>query len=178
MLWRKKKISSKEYRCSSCGKIHREIPALSFITPDNYDTLYEKDKAELAEISTDFCIIRHPEQTDRFIRTVLSIPIHGTCVTLDYGVWVSLSKESFEDYQENFKSETSEPIYFGMICNQIRDYSESTEGLHVNVQVRNGGIRPEILPHQTEHQLIKDWEEGISLEEAEKRIEKAMNNVG
>ena len=178
MLWRKKKISSKQYRCSTCGQIHKEIPALGFMTPDNYDTLSEKDKTDLAEISEDFCVISYPDQTDRFIRTVLSISIHGTCETLDYGIWVSVSKESFEDYQENFKSETSEPIYFGRICNKIRDYSETTKGLHVNVQVRKGGIRPEILLHQTEHQLIKDWETGITIEEAEKRIEKAINNVG
>jgi len=65
-----------------------------------------------------------------------------------------------------------------MICNEIKDYNKTTLGLHANVQVRKGGIRPEILPHQTEHQLFKDWEEGIKLEEAEKRIEKAINNAG
>ena len=58
------------------------------------------------------------------------------------------------------------------------NYSETTLGLHANVQVRTGGLRPEILPHQTEHQLIKDWENGIALEEAEKRIETAINNAG
>ena len=178
MLWRKKVKSSKEYRCNSCGQIHTELPALGFMTPFHFDILSERDKNETAEISEDFCIIHDPEQTDRFIRTVLSIRVHDTCETLDYGIWVSLSRESFEDYQKNFKTETIEPTYFGMICNEIKDYSETTLGLHVNVQVRKGGIRPEILPHQAEHQLIKDWENGITIEEAEKRIEKAINNVG
>jgi len=178
MLWRKKKNLSKEYTCSSCGQIHKELPALGFMTPFHFDMLSEKDKDETAELSEDFCIIRHPEQTDRFIRTVLSIPIHDTCENLDYGIWVSLSEESFEDYQENFKNETIEPIYFGMICNEIKDYRETTLGLHANVQVRKGGRRPETLPHQAEHQIIRDWESGITFEEAEKRIEKAINNVG
>ena len=178
MLWRKQKKSSKEYMCSSCGQIHQELPALGFMTPFHYDVLSENDKNETAELSDDFCIIRHPEQTDRFIRTVLSFAVHNTCETLDYGIWVSLSEESFNEYQENFKSETSEQTYFGMICNEITDYHETTLGLHVNVQVRKAGIRPEILPHQTEHQLIIDWENGITFEEAEKRILKAMNNVG
>lgn len=178
MPWRKKKISHNEYRCSFCGQIHKEIPALGFVTPYHYDILNEKDKAGLAEISEDFCVIRHPEQTDRFIRAVLSMPIHGTCETLDYGIWVSLSKESFEDYEENFQGVTGETVYFGMICNEINDYMESTAGLHVNVHVRSGGIRPEILPHQSEHQLIKDWKNGITSKEAEKRIEKAMYQTG
>ena len=89
-----------------------------------------------------------------------------------------IKPREFWDYQKNFKNETIEPIYFGMICNEIKDYRETTLGLHVNVQVRKGGIRPEILPHQAEHQLIKDLENGITFEEAKKRIEKAINNVG
>ena len=148
------------------------------MTPFHFDILSEREKNEIAEISEDFCIIHYPEQTDRFIRTIFSIPVHDTCETFDYGIWVSLSQESFEDYQNNFKIETIERTYFGMICNEIIDYSVTTLGLHVNVQVRKGGIRPEILPHQAGHQLIKDWENGISIEEAEKRIEKAINNIG
>ena len=178
MLWRKKDKSSKEYRCTSCGQIHKELPALGFMNPYHFDILSETDQNKTVKISEDLCIIHHTEQTDRFIRTVLSIHVHDTCETLDYGIWVSLSQESFEDYQKKFKNETLEPIYFGMICNEIKDYNKTTLGLHANVQVRKGGIRPEILPHQTEHQLFKDWEEGIKLEEAEKRIEKAINNAG
>jgi len=31
-------------------------------------------------------------------------------------------------------------------------------------------MRPELIPHQSEHKLISDWENGITIEEAEKRI--------
>jgi hypothetical protein len=61
-------------------------------------------------------------------------------------------------------------------CGQI--HKETTLGLHANVHVREGGIRPEILLHHAEHQLITDWKNGITFEEAGKRIEKAMNNAG
>jgi hypothetical protein len=175
---KKEKKLNKVYSCSSCGQIHQEFPSLGFIAPFHYDILNENDKNESAELSEDFCIIHHPEQTDRFIRTVLSFKVHDTCETLDYGIWVSVSEESFNEYLENFKNETCEPIYFGMICNEIKDYNETTLGLHVNVQVRKDGIRPEILPHQLVHQLIIDWENGITFEDAQKRFQKAMNNVG
>ena len=178
MLKRKSKISKKEYRCSKCGKLHYELPALGFKSPYYYDVLSDADKKQLAVLSDDFCIISYPDQTDRFIRTVLTIPIINSCEKLDYGIWVSVGEKSFNDYKENFQNEASEPIYFGMICNEIKDYDESTLGIHVNVQVRSGGIRPEIIPHQSEHKLKSDWENGILLEEAESRINNILNNVG
>jgi hypothetical protein len=177
MFWRKNNKEKTKYRCSRCGKEHDEVPALSFIYPYHYDILSNEAKNENAEISDDFCIIYHSEQTDFFIRTVLTIQIIDYCESLDYGIWVSLSEKSFKDYQEKFKQETNEPVYFGMVCNEIRDYDESTLGLHVNVRVRNGGIRPEIIPHQAEHQLIKDWENGISFEDALERIYRTEKNT-
>lgn len=173
----KKKQKSTEFRCSTCGEIHDELPALGFITPFYYETLNEKDKKEITEISSDFCVINHEDQTDRFIRTVLTIQINNACENLDYGVWVSLSEKSFNEYEADFKNNAEEKTYFGMISNDIPDYEESTLGLHVNVNTRKGGIRPEIIPHENDHKLISDWENGISIEEAEKRIERMNNSL-
>ena len=167
----KKKEKPTEFKCSTCGKIHNELPALGFTTPFYYEALNEKDKKEIADISSDFCIITHEDQTDRFIRTVLTIQINDTCENLDYGIWVSLSEKSFNEYAADFKNSTEEKTYFGMICNDIPDYEESTLGLHVNVNTRKGGIRPEIIPHQNKHKLSTDWEKGISIVEAEKRVD-------
>jgi hypothetical protein len=177
MFNKKNKKLTNEYKCSTCGKIHQELPALGFTSPEYYSMLSEADKAQIAEISDDFCVINHTDQTDRFIRAVLSITIHDSCETLDYGVWVSVSEKSFNDYARNFKLETTKPIYFGRISNEILDYKTTTLGLHVNVKVRSGGIRPEILPHLTEHPLIEDWENGITLEDAKNRINQAINNL-
>ena len=58
------------------------------------------------------------------------------------------------------------------------DYYENTLGLHVNVETKVNRIRPKIIPHQSEHDLIKEWENGIRISEAERRVEKLMNNVG
>jgi hypothetical protein len=135
-----------------------------------------RDEEEIAEISSDFCKITHEDQTDRFIRTTLTIQINDACENLDYGVWVSLSEKSFNEYEADFKSNVEEKTFFGMISNEIPDYEISTLGLHVNVNTRNGGIRPEIIPHETEHKLISDWENGITFKEAEKRVERMNKN--
>jgi hypothetical protein len=176
MFWNKKKKS--EFKCSTCGEIHDELPALGFKTPFHYDILTDKEKTEIAEIDDDFCVIQHSEQTDRFIRTTLEIQINDACEDLDYGIWVSLSEKSFNDYKMEFKDNTGGKPYFGTICNEIPDYEESTLGLKVNVNTKSGGIRPEIFPHKAEHKLISDWEKGILIEDAEKRVEKTIKNVG
>lgn len=174
-FWKKKK--REQFKCSTCGELHNALPALAFNTPDNYHELSEKAKSELAEISSDFCVITHPDQTDYFIRAVLTIPINDECNDLSYGIWVSVSEKSFLDYQLNFKKDHEETIYFGMICNVIPEYEESTMYLHANVVTRNGGIRPEIFPHECEHQLLSDWENGISMKEALKRVDAMMSKI-
>ncbi len=179
MFWNKwKKKNTSEFKCSTCGEIHEGLPALGFKTPFHYHILTENDKIDISEIDNDFCIIKHADQTDRFIRTTLRIKINDACEDLDYGIWVSLSENNFNEYKSEFKHNIDGKVYFGTICNEISDYQESTLGLHVNVNTKSGGIRPEIVPHKTEHKLISDWENGISLSEAKNRIERMIKNVG
>lgn len=173
----KKKPKPTEFKCSTCGEVHDELPALAFITPFYFETLNAKDKEEIAVISSDFCVITHEDQTDRFIRTTLKMQINDACEDLDYGIWVSLSEKSFDEYEAEFKNNVDGKTYFGMICNEIPDYEESTLGLHVNVNTQSGGVRPEITPHQNEHKLITDWEKGITIEEAEKRVERMKKSL-
>lgn len=156
--------------CQVCGEIHNKLPAIGFNTPDNYNSLDDKEKSEIADISNDFCVITYDDQTDRFIRTVLTILTNDACDELDYGVWVSLSEQSYKEYKSDFNRNIGGKTYFGFICNEINDYDQSTVGLHVNVNTRTDGNRPEITPHQIEHKLFEDWENGISINEAEKRI--------
>jgi hypothetical protein len=173
MFWNLFK-KEKRFKCSTCGKVHEELPSIGFKTPFHYDILSEVDKNKIAEVSDDFCIINHPEQIDRFIRTILSIKTDNPSEVLVYGIWVSLSKKSFNEYKSNFKNQTEEKTYFGTICNKIADYDESTIGLHVNVLTRKDDLRPEIIPHKSEHKLVADWENGITFHEAYCRIEKIV----
>lgn len=111
------------YTCTSCGEKHEDMPALCFATPDPYNQLSEEERiAYQAECDSDFCIIRYPDQTDRFIRAVLLIPIIGHEETLEYGVWVSVSEKSFNDYQSDFHNNPENVVYFGRICNWLPPY--------------------------------------------------------
>lgn len=163
-----------KYICNSCGKEHEEWPALTFNTPDGYHCLSDEDKAAIAEISNDFCVVTHPDQTDRYIRCTLTLKVNDHCEDLDYGVWVSLSEKSFEDYKLNYDNENHEASYFGWLANDIWGY-EFEDSIPTTVFTRTGGHRPEIVPHQdVDHSLVRDYYNGISKEEAERRIEEMI----
>src|SRR5919202_316651 len=101
-----------KYVCSCCGQEHEEYPALTFSSPTFFNDLTDEEKENKAEISSDFCVIYHPEQTDRFIRGTLTQKIVDHCENLEYGLWVSLSEKSFQDYSDNFNNENHVTSYF------------------------------------------------------------------
>jgi len=167
-----------KYKCNSCGQEHEEWPALTFKSPDNYDALSKEDKENIAEIDPDFCIIKHDDETDRFIRCTLTQKVTDHCEDLDYGLWVSLSEKSFNDYSDNYKNENHEAKYFGWLCNDIPEY-EFKEGIPTTVFTQLGNKRPIIVPHEDfDHPFVKDYHNGITKNEAEKRIKAMLDRVG
>jgi len=165
------------YTCCCCGKVHEEWPALAFDSPTAYAVLPEKIKNEIAELSSDFCIIHHPEQTDRFIRGTLTQKVNDHCQDLEYGLWVSLSEKSFQDYSDNFHNPDHENKYFGWLSNDIPEYGV-IKSIPTTVFTRPGDQRPEIVPHENfEHHFVYDYYDGISKTEAEKRIEEMLTSI-
>jgi len=166
-----------KFICSSCGKQHEEWPALTFIAPDNYNILSDEDKQNIAELSSDFCVINHPDQIDRFIRCTLFQKVNDHCDNLDYGVWVSLSEKSFEDYKANFDNENYETQYFGWLCNDILGYTFE-ESIPTTVVTQPRGTRPSIFPNKNfEHEFVRDFYNGISKAEAERRFSEMINKT-
>ena len=166
-----------KYTCSCCGKEHEGWPAITYISPSNYNSLSEEDKQNLGEITSDFCIITYPDQTDRFIRCTLTQKVVDHCENLEYGLWVSLSEKSFEDYSQNFNNENYETTYFGWLSNDLPEYNFD-KSIPTNVVTRTGSQRPEIIPHESfDHPFVRDYYHGITRKEAEKRINEMIKNV-
>lgn len=166
-----------KYTCDCCGKEHYDWPALTFKSPDNYDGLSQSNKDSIAEIGSDFCIITHSDQTDRFIRCTLTQKVTDHCEDLEYGLWVSLSEKSYSDYADNYANENHETKYFGWLCNDIPEY-EFNESIPTTVFTRTGNQRPEIVPHQDfDHPFVKDYYNGITKVEAEKRIKSMLDKT-
>ncbi len=166
-----------KYKCSQCGQEHEGWPALAYSSPTNYDKLSEEEQKSRCELSDDFCIIRHPEQTDRFIRCTLTQKVNGHCEDLEYGLWVSLSEKSFQDYSDNYNNENHEACYFGWLCNDLPKY-DFTNSIPTTIYTRTGKQRPEIVPHKDhEHPFVEDYYNGIAKEEAEGRINDMLKTI-
>ena len=167
-----------QFQCSKCGKVHKEWPAIAFDAPHNFYELSEGEKKKyVKEITDDFCVLEYEDQTDRFIRVVLYQEVIDSCQYLHYGVWVSLSEKNFDEYKANFYSEEQEGIYFGYLCSQIANYGYSNT-IKTNVVLSKNRQRPEVIPHQDQMEIdfVRDYWNGITKAEAEKRIADAMSN--
>jgi hypothetical protein len=158
------------FKCEICGEMHDSWPAIAFNAPFNYSELTEHEKNTIAQLDTDFCIIEYEDQTDRFVRCTLTQSVNDYPDNLDYGIWVSLSQKSFDDYRKNFDSENHETCYFGYLTNNIQGYP-TTMSIHMNVYTQKGDKRPIAVPQDTfVHPFISDYYNGITKSEAEKRI--------
>ena len=167
-----------KFTCSCCGKEHEEWPALVYISPTNYEFLSEDDKKNIAQLDEDFCVITHPDQTDRFIRCTLTQKIIDHCENLQYGLWVSLSDKSFQDYSDNFKNEDHETKYFGWLSNNLPGYDFSEGGIPTTVFTKTGNSRPEIVPHEDfDHPFVHDYYDGITKAEGERRIKEMLKTI-
>ncbi|MDB5147862.1 MAG: hypothetical protein JWQ57_1882, partial [Mucilaginibacter sp.] len=88
---------------------------------------------------------------------------------------VSLSEKSFNDYMHNFNNENYLAGYFGYLSNNLLGY-ENTMNIYTNVFTQAGNNRPEVVPHDDfDHLFVKDYFEGISLTEAQRRINLLLN---
>ncbi len=178
MFWKRRRNKTIEFKCSKCGEVHSEWPALAFSSPANYHNLSENEKSEIGILDTDFCEIRYEDQIDRFIRVTLTQKVNDACETLEYGLWVSLSEKSYSDYKSNFDNENHETGYFGWLCSNISEYGD-TSSIPCDVMTKSGNDKPEIFPHEDfDHPFVRDYYDGITKEEAEKRINEMIKNVG
>jgi len=176
MFWRRKNKSS-EYKCSECGKEHLEWPALAFNSPVNYHNLSDREKDEIGKLDSDFCEIRYEDQTDQFIRVMLTQKVKDACETLEYGLWISLSEKNYLDYKDNFNNPNHETGYFGWLCSNIPEYGD-TSSIPCDVMTKKGNERPEIFPHEDfDHPFVRDYYDGISKQHALKRINEMLKNI-
>lgn len=163
-----------KYICECCGEEKEEWPAITYKSPYPYINLSDEE-LENSEITSDICIIRYSDETCYFIRVVLVQEVHESCQDLEYGVWVSLSEKSFNEYVENYDNKDFESGCFGWLASYLPDY-EFGQPIPTDVFINNNIGRPSVYPHEShEHPFVNDFYSGISKEEAEKRIEKVFN---
>ncbi|KMQ64358.1 hypothetical protein ACM46_08685 [Chryseobacterium angstadtii] len=161
-----------KYICECCGEEKEDWPAIAYNAPLFYHQLSEEELKN-AELTSDLCTVQYSEHIHYFIRAVMVQEVAESCQDLEYGIWVSLSEKSFNEYVENYDNEEFETGYFGWLSNFLPDYIE--EHIPMNVIVNNKVGRPFIYPHQDfDHPFVHDFYNGITLGEAEKRINRIL----
>ncbi|HEX4570880.1 MAG TPA: DUF2199 domain-containing protein [Dongiaceae bacterium] len=156
-----------QYRwtCTCCNKEYDSLPLdYGFQAPDYWVGLSEEERNRLGRLDRDVCTVRHEDGRHIFIRGCLEIPIIGSDERLVWGVWVSVSEQSFARILElwDLPVGNDEPPRFGWLCNSIQGYPDTLH-LPANIRLRNDGIRPAIELHRSAHPLCREQENGISL---------------
>ena len=162
------------FTCSCCGKLHEGSPSFGYKAPMHYDSLSDHDKESIATINDDLCKIEHPEGTDYFARVILALPIHGVDEPFPRGVWVSLSKESFEKYTSTWGEHDETDSYFGWFSNRLPYYPD-TINLKTNVLPLKGSSRPILELQPSDHPLACHYQHGMTVQEAQEIAENAMH---
>jgi hypothetical protein len=154
------------WTCQCCGKQFNNLP-LDFAckAPDHWFDIPEAERATRGKLGSDVCKI---DDTYIFVRGCLEIPVVGIDDNFRWGVWVSVSKQSFKRIDElwNEQAVENEPPFFGWLCNALKPYP-STLSLKTNLHLRSGGIRPSIELQPTDHPLAIEQRQGITLNRVE-----------
>ena len=110
------------YYCSTCGKLHDDLPDLGADKPDQWWAVPEEERAERIKLTSDTCEI---DDEYFFIRGVLELPIHHQAGRFGFGVWVSQKRENFFTYLANPDTSEIGP-FFGWLCTRIGFYQEDS----------------------------------------------------
>ena len=151
-----------EFRCNSCGQTHQGMPSFGAKAPLSYYEIPEPDRAQRCDLGSDDCVI---DGKYFFVRGCIEIPVHGQTEPLNWGVWVSLSKESHLAWLSSFDSHTRSHIgpFFEWLNAWLKPYPD-TLNLKTKVHLRNKGIRPYIELEPTDHALAMEQRQGISVD--------------
>jgi hypothetical protein len=168
-------LTDVRWKCGSCEEWHTG-PCLDF----SYDSPYywreeyeeESRRARLMPsvsknlektfLNEDYCAIH---DHDFFVRGLIHLPIIGTAETFRWGVWGSLSRESFETLwkMEEDPKRLELPAMFSWLSNQIPEYPD-TLNLKMYAHIHKVDWRPDFELERTDHPLSQEYHKGITPE--------------
>lgn len=136
------------------------MPALDAAVPLSYYGVPADEREARCELDADACII---DGSHFFVRGCLEIPVHGETEPFSWGVWVSLSEQSFRQWVATYELDKRSHVgpFFGWLNTALAPYPD-TINLKTDVHLRDGFIRPFIALEPNAHPLAVEQREGIS----------------
>lgn len=154
-------IEEMGYFCNECGKYHSEIPMnYGAKAPTAYFNLTDDEKAK-AELTNDYCVVG---ENRFFLKGQIKIKVEEKDEPFSWNVWVEITREDFEDEQENWNEENRflRSAFPGTLDTPLGCYP-NTLGLKVKVQTQKPGYIPDIQIESTNHPLFFEQENGINM---------------
>ena len=135
------------------------MPSFGSDKPLSYYTVPENERESRCDCGTDDCVI---DEDSFFIRGCIEIPVFDEEEPFVWGVWVSLSKDSFKKWLQCFEEKKRSHVgpFFGWLDAWLKPYPD-TMNLKTRVHLRDDGIRPYIELEPTNHPLAVEQGEGI-----------------
>lgn len=149
-----------EFKCVSCGQVHRGMPTFGAHAPLSYYEVPEEERGKRCCLGTDDCVI---DEKWFFVRGCIEIPVHEEAEPFIWGVWVSLSEVNFKQWLACFdapKRSHTGP-FFGWLDAWLKPYPD-TVNLKTQVHLRDKGTRPYVELEPTDHPLALEQRNGIS----------------
>ncbi|MCG7328198.1 DUF2199 domain-containing protein [Achromobacter sp. ACRQX] len=148
------------FKCTTCDEVHHGLPSFGADAPATYYAVPPEDRPQRCDLGSDDCVI---DEQHFYVRGCIELPIAGHPEPFVWGVWVSLSLQSYETWvrmsDEAKRSHT--PPLFGWLTTRLDPYPD-TIGLKTHVHLRDDGIRPYIELEPTSHPLAVEQREGIT----------------
>jgi hypothetical protein len=128
----------------------------------NWFGLPEAERSTRAKLTDDVCII---DETEFYVRGCLEVPVSDSPENLVWGVWVSVSLESFRYIHDRWDAVIAEdePPRFGWLCTWLKGYPAPKE-IRCHVFPRSGNLRPRIVLEPTDYPLADEQHRGITMD--------------
>jgi hypothetical protein len=153
------------YTCAGCGEVHQDLPfAYATPAPAYWFSIPEDERESRAILGGEQCEV---DDQFFFVRAQIEIPVHDAPEHLpdhfEWGVWVSLSRASYERMIELWDQpgREAEPPYFGWLQTRL-PYEPSTLNLKTMIHTRPVGLRPLVELEPTDHPLAVEQRAGIT----------------
>ncbi|HUJ96628.1 MAG TPA: DUF2199 domain-containing protein [Stellaceae bacterium] len=151
------------WTCGCCGKQYSTLrEGFAYAAPDYWFAIPAAERQSRGKCDNNLC---HIEDVGLFVRGCVEIPVVGTDTSYIWGVWVSVSEQSFHRILELWDAPDveNEPSKFGWLSNAISIYPP-TLNLKTNLHLRSNNIRPAIELEPTDHPLAVEQRRGITIE--------------
>lgn len=147
------------FKCVSCNQWHEGMPTFGADAPYHFYEVAPEERAKRCDLGSNACVI---DGKFFFVRGCLDIPVFGEEDRFSWGVWVSLSKDSFHQFIRHFDQPKRSHIgpFFGWLSAALPLYPD-TLSLKTRVHLRDDGIRPYIELEPTDHPLAVEQRNGI-----------------